>query len=866
MSGRIRPEPRVGPADVRKDVDDEIAFHLELRRQEYAERGLGDADAREAALRRFGDIARVVSECRTIDEQWYREKRRANMVNDLRQDVVYSVRSLRKAPAFTVLALLTLALGIGATTLMFTVVNAVLIRPLPFTDPGRLVTTRGSLADLRDLKSASTSLQDVAFWASNQFNLQVNGDSQQVLGGQVTTNLFPLLGVQPLIGRGLLPQDERENVVVLGYPLWQSRFGGDPAIIGRSVQLSGTSYTVVGIAPAWFRFPTADFQLWAPLGLLDRDAPQQAANRAFRIFSGVGRMAAGASFQQVQGDAQTVSARLAREFPGTNNGVTFTVQPLRERLVGDTRSALTILLAFVMLLLLIACANVANLMLTRVTVREREIAIRVALGAGRGRLVRQLITESTTLAAAGGALGLLLTIWGIRLLPAMLEARVPQGNGIQVDGVVLAFAAAATLLTGMLFGLAPALQAVRAPAMPMKETRTTGVRGRRMRRVIVAVQTALAVVVLVGAGLLLRSFVALAGTAGGFSPENLVTFNVQFITLRDVASRVQAASQLIERLSQAPGIEAAGAATGLPVVTPQRGTRFALEGRTLNADEDGAYFIAVMPGYFDALKTPVMRGRAIDGRDSAAGSPVALINDTLARQLFPGQDPVGRRLTLVNPEQSPEWRTIVGVVGDVKYRGLNEEPQPTIYTPFVQTPMLWLYVMVRTPAPLSATTTTLRSLVPGVQPTLTAANIRPMDDVISQSVATPRLNMLLLAVFAGLALALSAIGIYGVVAYSVAQRTHEIGVRVAIGADRMDVVRLVLTEAVVIAGAGVAVGVLAAVMLSDVMRSLLFGITPRDPLTFAACGVTLLVVALVASAIPALRATRVEPVRALRSA
>jgi hypothetical protein len=327
MNGPIRPEPRVGPANVRKDVDDEIAFHLDQRRQEYAERGLGADEAREAALRKFGDMGRVVAECRNIDEQWYREKRRANMLNDFKQDVAYSVRSLRRAPAFTVLALLTLALGIGATTLMFSVVNAVLIRPLPFTDPDRLVTTRGSLADLRDFKAASTSLQDVAFWASNQFNLALNGDSEQVLGGQVTTNLFPLLGVQPLIGRGLLPQDERENVVVLAYPLWQSRFGGDPSVIGRSVQLSGTSYTVVGVAPAWFRFPTADYQLWAPLGLLDRDVPQQAANRAFRIFSGVGRMAPRASIQQVRVDAQTVSTRLAREFPATNEGISFTIQP-----------------------------------------------------------------------------------------------------------------------------------------------------------------------------------------------------------------------------------------------------------------------------------------------------------------------------------------------------------------------------------------------------------------------------------------------------------------------------------------------------------------------------------------------------------
>jgi predicted permease len=868
MRERIRPERRIGPPDVRRDVDDEIAFHLEQRQREFAARGLDQAGARDAALRRFGNVARVAEACRAIDEQWHREKRRASMVNDLKRDLAYAARSLIKAPAFTTVAVLTLALGIGATTVMFSVVHAVLIRPLPFADPDRLVTTRGSLADLRDLQAASASFEDVAFWASNQFTLRLDGDAQQVLGGQVTTNLFPLLGVQPLLGRGFSPDDDRQNVVVLGHPLWLSRFGGDPAVLGRTVQLSGASYTVIGVAPPWFRFPTAEFQLWAPLGLLDRDAPQQAANRAFRIFSAVGRLAPGVTLEQAQADAQGLGARLAREFPATNDGISFTIQRLYDRLVGDTKPALTILLGVVALLLLIACANVANLLLARTTVREREIAIRVALGAGRGRLVRQLLTESLALAGAGGVLALLVAKWGLVLLPSVLEARVPRADGIRVDGTVLAFSAAATILTGILFGLAPALLAARGPATPLKDSgRATGggVRGRRVRRAIVAVQTALAVVVLIGAGLLVRSFAALAGRDAGFDAKHVVSFNVGFLTLPDAASRVQAASHLIERVSQVPGVEAAGAATGLAVATPQRGTRFAVEGRTLAADEDGAYFIAATPGYFAALKTPVLRGRAIDGRDTAASGAVALINQTLAEQLFPGQDPVGRRLKLLNPEQSPEWRTIAGVVGDVKYRGLDEEAVPTIYTPFAQTPFMWLYAVVRTPQPLEATTSALRTIVPSVHPSLTAANIRPMEDIIANSVAVPRFNMLLLSAFAALALVLTAVGIYGVIAYSVAQRTHEIGVRMAVGAARADVVRLVLKDAVLVAGAGVALGIGAAAMLSRLMTSLLFEVTARDPLTFAMGGGAILLVALAASGIPALRATRVEPVTALRA-
>jgi len=786
----------------------------------------------------------------------------------MNHDFKYAIRTFLRTPAFTLVAILTLALGIGATTAMFSVVNAVLIRALPFTQPDRLVTTRGSLADLRDLKEGSQAFEDMAFWASNQFHLRLDGDSRQVLGGQVTPNLFSLLGVQPLLGRTFSQEDDRQNMVVLGYSLWQSRFGGDPSVLGRSVQLSGTSYTVIGVAPAWFRFPTAEFQLWAPLGLIDRDTPQQAANRAFRIFSAVGRLKPGVTVQQAQAAAQSVSARLGREFSATNEGVTFTLQPLYDRLVGDSKPALTILFGTVALLLLIACANVANLMLARTTVREREMAIRVALGAGRARLVRQLMTESVTLAVAGGLLGLLVTMWGIDLLPSVLEARVPRADGIRIDATVLAFSGLATLLTGVFFGLAPAVQAGRGPADSLKES-GRGVagssRGRRLRRGIVIAETALAVIVLVGAGLLVRSFLALAGRDAGFTPNNLVTFNVQFLTLPDTAARVEAAGRLIEELSQMPGVDAAGAATGFPPITPQRGTRFAIEGRTLTAGEDGAYFIAATPGYFSALNTPVLQGRAIDSRDTANGPPAVVINRTLAAQVFPGQDPIGRRLKLLNPEQSSDWRTVVGVVGDVKYRGLDEESQPTIYTPFAQTPFMWLYVMVRTPSALEPMTRSLRAIIPSVHPSLTGANIRSMDDVIAQSIAVPRFNMALLSAVAALALVLSAIGIYGVIGYSVAQRTHEIGVRMALGAERVDVLRLVLKEGLLMALGGVALGLAGAALLSRSMATLLFGVTARDPLTFAAGGAVLFLVALLASYIPALRATRVEPVTALRT-
>jgi predicted permease len=845
---------------VEQELDEELRAYLETSIEEKTRAGMAREDAIRAARVEMGSLEAVKDHTRDVG--W--EAR----LESVWWDVRYALRMLRRSPGFTAVAILTLALAIGANTAIFSVVNAVLLRPLPFAEPDRLLTTRGSLADLRDLQAANRSFADIAFWASNQFNLRLDGDSRQVLGGQVTRNLLPLLGVEPLLGRNFTEEDDRQDTVILGYAIWQSRFGGDPGVLGRRVDMSGTTYTVIGVAPPWFRFPTAAFQLWAPLSSLDRGAPQQAKNRAFRIFSAVARLKPGVTPQQAQTDAQALSSRLAQEFPSTNEGVTFELQPLYQRLVGDARPMLTILLGIVGLLLLIACANVANLMLARTTVREREMAIRVALGAGRARLIRQLMTESVTLAAAGGVLGLLVTMWGLHLLPLVLEARVPRADGIRIDGGVLAFSACATILTGIFFGLAPAWQAASGPAGSLKESGRSVAgsgRGRRLRRAIVVVQTALAVILLVGAGLLVRSFVALTSRDAGFVPANLLSFNVQFVSLPNDAARAQAMDLLIDRLTHLPGVEAAGGATGFPPVTPQRGTRFAVEGRTLTAGEDGAYFIAASPRYFATLRTPVLQGRAIELRDTAGAELIVAINRTLARQLFLNEDAVGRRIKLLNPEQSADWRTIVGVVGDVKYRGLDEESQPTVYTPFAQTPFMWIYVMVRTIGDVEPMMRTLRTVVPSVNPTLIAANIRPMEEVLSESVAVPRFNMLLVSAFAILALLLSAIGIYGVIAYSVTQRTHEIGVRMALGAARVDVLRLVLSEGIATAAAGVALGLAGAAAITGVMTTLLFGITARDPLTFGAGAALLLAVAVLASYIPALRAMHVEPVTALRA-
>ncbi len=782
-------------------------------------------------------------------------------------DIRYAIRTYLRTPAFTTVATLTLALGIGATTTIFSVINAVLLKPLPFRDGDRLVTMRGSLPDLRDVAASSRSFDGLAIWASNLFSLRTDAEARQVRGAQVSPTLLPLLGVQPLLGRNFTEDDNRQETVILGYGLWQSRFGGDPSIVGRRIDLSGTFYTVIGVAPAWFRFPTADFQLWAPLGLIDRTTPQQARNRAFRIFSAVARLSDGVSLDQARAETRAISAELARSYPSTNEGIAIEVQTLYERLVGDVKPALMLLLGTVGLLLLIACANVANLMLARTAVREREMAIRLALGARRSRLVRQLISESLVLAAAGGVLGFLLTMWGLDLLPAALEARVPRADGIQVDRVVLAFSLGATILTGLFFGLAPALQSITGLSTTLKQGGrgvAGSARGRRLRRAIVVVETALAVIVLVGAGLLVRSFLLLTARDAGFEASNVVSFNVQFMQVPE-AARAQTAAALVERLTALPGVEAAGAATGLPPETPQRGTRFAAEGITLTPDRDGAYFIAATPGYFTALRTPVLDGRAFDTRDAGGSAPVVVVNQTLARQLFPDGPAVGRRVKLLNPEQSDVWRTIVGVVGDVHYRGLAGDVQPTLYTPFAQTPFMWLYVMVRTPVISDAVMRSIAMETTAVHPALAATNLRPLADVVAQTVAQPRFNMVLVSSFAALALLLSAIGIYGVIAYSVAQRTHEIGVRMALGAGRADVMRLVLGEGIGVSVVGIALGVAGAAVLTKTMAALLFGVTARDPVTYGAGAAVLFVVAVAASYFPARRATRVEAVTALRA-
>jgi putative ABC transport system permease protein len=790
-------------------------------------------------------------------------------MDTLLQDVRYGARSLLRSRGFTAVAVLTLALGIGANTAIFSLVNGVLLRPLPYPHADRLVIAPVSLPDFDDLRAASRSFEDLAVWGSNRYSLGSEGaPSEPVLGGIVSARFFPLLGGAAL-GRVPGPDEQRDKVAVIAHGLWQRRFGGDPDVIGRVIRLYGEPHTVIGVMPPEFQFPAAQFEVWVTFEAAMAAAQAQAANRSLRIFRALGRLKPGVSLAQAQLEADAIARRLESVHPDTNQGFRFALVGAQDRLVGPVRPALLALLGIVALVLLIACANVANLLLVRARAREREIAIRTALGADRWRVVRQLLTESVILAGAGAALGVLLARWALDVLPA-LSPDIPRLSTVRVDLSVLAFTAAVAVLTGILFGLAPAWQAVRTSATEGLREGGRGSAGsvaaRRLRAALAASEVALALVVLVGAGLLVKSLVRLLTVETGFVADNLLTALVPITgAQRTPQQRAALAAQVVEKVGQIPGVAAVGGATGLPPVTPQRSTGFVVEGRDPAAEGERAFFIAATPGYFRALRTTLVDGRTFDDRDVEGAPEVVLINQTLARRLFGEEPALGRRLRLLDPEHAHAWRTIVGVVGDVRYAGLDDPGGACIYTPFAQTPFFWTYLMVRTTgAPLSVAGA-VRAAVASVDPLIEVAELAAMEDVIADSVSQPRFNVVLISSFAALALVLAAVGIYGVISYSTGQRAREIGVRMALGASRRDVLRLVTAEGLRMAALGVGVGLFAAAALSRLLTQLLFEVGATDAATYAAAGTALLLLALLASAVPALRASRLAPMAALRT-
>jgi len=787
-------------------------------------------------------------------------------VENLIQDLRFAIRMLLKNPGFSSIAVIALALGVGANTAIFSVVYSVLLKPLPYQNADRLMVGRLSLPDYRDIKEANESFDGMAVWASNQYSMPIGGDAQSSLGATVSPEFFSMLG-KPLIGRTFTPEDDREPLVVLSYDLWQRRFGGDPSVLGTTVDLSGRSHTIVGVMPSEFQYPGSAFKLWVTLGSAMLQAPEQAENRQLRIFSALAKLKANVTPAQARAEIDAISSRIEQDHPDTNAGVQIRFIPMLESIVGNIRPALLILLGTVGFVLLIACANVANLMLARTTTREREIAIRAALGAGRFRLARQLLTESVVLAIAGGALGLLAAVWGIDILVALNPNDIPRINSVGINLPVLLFTMGVAISTGIFFGLAPALQATRFNLNDALKEGSRGVSGsvwgRRVRGALVVSEIALSLVVLIGAGLLIRSFGRLLNSNPGFVADNLVTMNLELFRYKGAQKRASVLRDTLARIEQIPGIVAAGGGSGLPPVTAQRGTRFAVEGLDLQPGENGAYFLAVSPNYFQALGTSLIEGRAFDERDVDGAPKVVIINQSMARDLF-ADGAIGRQLKLSNPEQSGDWRTIVGVVADVKYQGLEDSALREVYTPFSQTPFLWSYVMIRTSSEPSSVMTAIRSSVSSGEPGLQAVNVQTMRQLVSQSVASPRFNTILLSSFAVIALILAAVGLYGVMSYTVSQQTREIGIRMALGARPRDVFKSVLGGALLLALIGVTAGLLGAFAVTRVMSSLLFGVSATDPLTFVAISLLLTGVALGASFVPARRATKVDPMVALR--
>jgi putative ABC transport system permease protein len=883
---------RTGLAPEREaEIVEELSQHLEDRYEQSLASGATEEEARRVALLELKESELMARELRRVERPARREQfapgsqGKRNMFGDILQDLRYGLRTLRKHPGFTAVAVTALALGIGANTAIFSVVNTVLLRPLPYHDPDRLVMvweddTKGgyprdtpSAANFVDWREQNKVFEGMGALADQSFNLTGAGDPERLEGKRASANLFNLLGVEPMIGRGFLPEDDQPGagrVVVLSHGLWQRRFGADPSVVGRQLELNGQSHTVVGVMPRSFQFPSPETELWAPIAFTQ----QEAANRGRHYLQVVARMKPGVSVEQAQAEMSTIAARLQQQYPENNTDLGATVVPLHEQVVGDIRPALLILLGAVGFVLLVACANVANLLLARAAARQKEIALRVALGASRARLIRQFLTESVLLSALGGVFGLLLALWGVNLLKAFIPDGISQVRAIAVDSKVLGFTILVSLLTGLIFGLAPATQASN---FNLNETlkeggrdASSGSKGKRVRSLLVVAEVAVSLVLLIGAGLLINSFLRLRSVETGFNVSNLLTMSVVLPDQKypDRARRTAFYDELIRRVEAVPGVKSAAVTNWIPLVRQGDSVGVTIEGQP--PPEPGKENIVVTrvvnPRYFETMGIRLSRGRAFDERQARADSPGAVIvSETAARRYWPGQDPIGKRLAIGTPDSPEDWLTVVGVASDVRQFQLDAEPRPQMYLSYAQVGLFApRHLVVSTSVEPQSLTSAVRGAVWGIDRDQPVSNVRTMEDVLSESIARQRFSMLLLGIFAAVALLLAAVGLYGVMSYTVAQRTREIGLRMALGAQRSDVLMLVVGQGLKLALAGVALGLVAAFLLTRVMSSLLFGVSPTDPATLAVISLVLVAVALLAAYIPARRATKVDPLIALR--
>jgi predicted permease len=850
------------------DLEEEMQLHLELRQQEHLESGMTADSAGAAARRRFGNATYLKEESRIAwGWEWF---------ENLVQDVRYGLRMLRKSPGFTAVAILTLALGIGANTAIFSVINGVLLSPLPYRNPKQLVVIKehDSLPNVMDIQRQTRAFSQGGGINVEKMDYIGASEPVQVRVGLINAGFLETLGVQPILGRVISSGEDVQGgprLAMVSNHFWQNYLGSDPHAVGNTIQLGGNSYTVIGVMPASFAPPAEHADVFVSLWVSD---PGGGAERDLHFMHTYWRLKAGVTLAQAQADMAAIDRRLAEQYPAEEKERRSQLVPLHEWLVGDVRSALLVLFGAVGLVLLIACANFASLLMMRAVAERQELVIRAALGAGRGRLVWKTLTESLLLSVFGGAAGLLFAKWGTSMLLALRPEELARLSGIHMDTRVLLFVLVVSVLTGIVFGMAPAWIAARADiAGALKEigrSTTASTVGHSIRRLLVTSELAVALVLLVGAGLLIKGFSRLRSMNPGFNSANVMTMYLQLPETRygKIPKQTQFRRELFTRLDSVPGVQVA-MVSDIPLGGNYVGHRLVIDGRPPVAvgGEPLVQTLSVMGDYFHVMQIPLRAGREFTSLDREGQPLVAIVNEEIVREFFPHEDPIGVRISWTGYTGGPRWMTVIGVVADVKHSGLNQPTDPAVYTPFSQSDERWrrfMTLVIRARDASPGLVEEVKKQIWSVDGQIPVSDVHAMDELIAVSLAQQRFNMLLLGLFAALALILAAVGIYGAMAYAVNQRTHEIGIRTALGAQRRDVLRLVMRDGAKIALFGIASGIAGALAVTRLMASLLFEVKPTDPATFAGVAILLALVALAACYIPARRAMRVDPMVALR--
>ena len=867
---RLRALTRKGQLE--NELDEEMQFHLERDIEQNIKSGMSREEARYTALKSFGGLEQSKEVCR--------DARGVSLVENILRDVSYSLRILLKSYAFTIVVVLTLALGIGANTALFSFANGILLRPLPYPQSDRLAAIdetalkRGidsmsvSYPNFLDWREQNKVFQDIGcYFGTNRFSLSGAGEPIEIRGSRVTYGLLELLRVSPQLGRTFTANEDRpeeDAVVILGYDLWQRSFGGNPNVLGQKIMISNRPRTVIGVMPRGFRFPEIS-ELWVPLAL----TPEMFTRNDHGL-SSIARLKDGVSIAEAQAEMTAIASRVEQQNPVTNEGLGVKVTSLHDNLAGDYREALLILLGVVGCVLLVACVNVANLMLARATARQKEFALRAALGAGRWRIVRQLLIESLVLATAGGLLGFALSLWALQLLLKSIPFQLPVWMNFSIDLRVLGFTIGITLLTGLLFGAAPALQTSR---VDLNDTLKEGGRGTasgrgRSRSFLVVTEIALSLVLLVGAGLMIQSFLRLRRVNVGLDPHNVLTMTciLPGAKYREDDQRAAFFKQLVERVRNLPGVQAASATATVPLSGGNWGRSLTVEGYPVLSVGQAPMIqhTVVTPGYFRTMGIPLLSGRDFTDADAKGSQLVTIVDERLARQYWPNESAIGRRVRFGPPEDNEPWHTVIGVVGAVRHQRMQEETRQSVYMPHLQIPVNGMSVVTRTSSDPKDLVPAIRREVTQLDSDLPVSKVATMEEVMAESIWQPRLYATLFAVFAGGALLLALIGIYGVMAFLVQTRTHEIGIRMALGATARDVFKLVVGRGMKLTFVGVVTGIVSAMALTRLMHSLLFNTSATDPIIFILISLLLSIAAFLACYLPARRAAKVDPLIALR--